>query len=344
MSGTRPLGAGSVVSSNVDRVEVPMPDAVVAVVRRGPLVLMIRRGSRGPDPGYWAPPSGKVEHGETQESAVVREVREEVGITVRPLRKVWESISAGETHTLHWWLAEAVDRHDLVLDRREVSDARWMTVQEVATLEPTFAGDRHFFEQVLERRTLLPDRIHILGASGSGTTTLAALMAKRYGHRQLDTDEFFWIRTSPPYREQRPVADRLALLRHALVETSRWVLAGSLCGWGDPLIREFGLVVFLAVPTPVRLARLRMREIERYGEQAIAPGGELHKPHVEFLDWAGRYDTGGLEMRSRALHEAWLVALSCPVVRVEGALSSGEQLAQIEASLSADLRASAGSE
>ncbi|HUM14894.1 MAG TPA: NUDIX domain-containing protein [Candidatus Nitrosotalea sp.] len=321
-----------------------MPDAVVAVVRRGPLVLMIRRGSRVPDPGYWAPPSGKVEHGETQEGAVVREVREEVGITVRPLWKVWESISAGGTHRLHWWLAEAVDGHDLVLDRREVSDARWVTVQEVATLEPTFADDRHFFEQVLERRTLLPDRIHILGSSGSGTTTLAALIAKRYGHRQLDTDDFFWMRTSPPYREKRPVADRLALLRRALVEARRWVLAGSLCGWGDPLIREFELVVLLAVPTPVRLARLRMRAIERYGEQAVAPGGELHDSHVEFLDWAGRYDTGGLEMRSRALHEAWLSALSCPVVRIEGTLSSGEQLAQIEARLGAGLRASARSE
>ena len=126
-----------------------LPDAVVAVVRSGPRVLMIRRGPSGPDAGYWAPPSGKVERGESQEAAVVREVREEVWVAIRPLRKVWESISAGGTHTLHWWLADAVD-HDLRLDRREVSDARWVTVQEIATLEPTFVGDLHFFERVFE--------------------------------------------------------------------------------------------------------------------------------------------------------------------------------------------------
>lgn len=80
----------------------------------------------------------------------MREVQEEAGVTVRPLRKIWESMSAGGTHTLHWWLAEAEDG-DFMLDRREVSDARWVTVQEIATLEPTFAGDRHFFEQVFER-------------------------------------------------------------------------------------------------------------------------------------------------------------------------------------------------
>ncbi len=126
-----------------------LPDAIVAVVRSGGLVLMIRRGPREPDAGYWAPPSGKVERGESQEAAVVREIQEEVGVTVRPLRKVWESISADETHTLHWWLADAVDG-DLRLDQREVIDARWVTVQEIAALEPTFAGDRHFFEQVFE--------------------------------------------------------------------------------------------------------------------------------------------------------------------------------------------------
>jgi NADH pyrophosphatase NudC (nudix superfamily) len=47
-------------------------------------------------------------------------------------------------------LADAED-HDLRPDRREVSDARWVTVQEIATLKPTFAGDRHFFGEIFQR-------------------------------------------------------------------------------------------------------------------------------------------------------------------------------------------------
>lgn len=183
----------------------------------------------------------------------------------------------------------------------------------------------------------LPNRIHIVGASGSGTSSLAVEMATRYGHRHLDTDDYFWLQTVPPYREKRPRGERLALLRQASRDSKSWVLSGSLCGWGDPLISEFELVVFLSVPTPVRLARLRVRESERYGQDAIAPGGELHGAHMEFLDWAGRYDTGGLEMRSRALHEAWLATVSCPVIRLEGNRSAGEQLERIEASLDAGL-------
>src|ERR1051326_2927858 len=157
----------------------------------------------------------------------------------------------------------------------------------------------------------LPSRIHILGASGSGTTSLAAAIAAKCSHHHLDTDDFYWMPTDPPYREKRSVEDRLTLLRDALRQSTRWVLSGSLCGWGDPLIPEFDQVVFLAVPPPIRMERLRAREIARYGPSAIAPGGELRQSHIEFLEWAAQYDTGGMEMRSRALHEAWLERLPC---------------------------------
>ncbi len=111
------------------------------------------------------------------------------------------------------------------------------------------------------------------------------------------------------------------------------MLSGSLCGWGDPLIPEFDLVVFLAVPTEVRLARLRAREAARYGPEAIAPDGARHAAHVAFLDWAGRYDTGDVEMRSRALHEAWIATLPGPVLRLEGVRPVAELVARIETSV-----------
>jgi adenylate kinase family enzyme len=165
---------------------------------------------------------------------------------------------------------------------------------------------------------MLPDRIHVFGASGSGTSTLASAIAAAHGHRHFDTDDVYWLPTDPPYREPRQLHARLELLRQALAAGPRWVLSGSLCGWGDPLVPEFDLVVFLDVPTDVRLARLRARELERYGPDVLAPGGSLHRAHVEFIEWAGRYDAGGPEMRSRALHEAWLAGLPTPSIRLDG--------------------------
>ena len=52
-----------------------------------------------------------------------------------------------------------------------------------------------------------------------------------------------------------------------------------------------------------------------------------------WLRRAGRYDTGGVEIRSRALHEAWLATLACAVVRLDGNLPVGERFARLEGSL-----------
>lgn len=183
----------------------------------------------------------------------------------------------------------------------------------------------------------MPNRIHIFGASGSGTSSLASALAASHGHRHVDTDDFYWLPTEPPYAQARPREVRLALLRSALAQSPSWVLSGSLCGWGDPLIPEFDLVVFLVAPTQVRLTRLRAREAVRYGRDAIAPGGALHDAHVEFLNWAGRYDAGGPEMRSRVLHEAWLSTLPSAVLRLEGHRPVAEQLTQIENAIEAGL-------
>jgi adenylate kinase family enzyme len=159
-----------------------------------------------------------------------------------------------------------------------------------------------------------------LGASGSGTTTLASALAAKHGCRHLDTDNFYWIPTDPPFREKRAIEQRLELLGEAIQRSNSWVLSGSLCGWGDVLIPRFDLVVFLFVSTEVRMERLRARELQRYG----------HLANKEFLEWANKYDTGGFEMRSRKVHEAWLKNLATPVLRLEGARSVDELVAQIE--------------
>lgn len=120
----------------------------MAVIRRGRQVLVIRRGPAARRAGYWAPLSGTIEDGESQAEAVVREVREEVGLDVRPGAKVWECPTDDGTYTLHWWTVE-ISGGDLFLDPAEVAEARWVRPEEFRELEPNFRGDVEFFERVL---------------------------------------------------------------------------------------------------------------------------------------------------------------------------------------------------
>ncbi len=161
--------------------------------------------------------------------------------------------------------------------------------------------------------------LHIFGASGSGTSTLGKAIAEELGIAHFDTDDFYWAPSKVPFTVKRSIDDRLAMLNTAFEEHSDWVLSGSLCGWGDPLIPLFTHVVFLYVPWDVRSVRLTQRERSRYGDEAIAPGGVMHDVCREFIEWASRYDSAGIEQRSYASHDQWLGELPecCPVLRVE---------------------------
>ena len=180
-------------------------------------------------------------------------------------------------------------------------------------------------------------RVHIVGASGSGTTTLAAALAARLGCPHLDSDAYFWLPSDPPFQHIREREARVALLRADLEKPGGWALSGSLFGWGDVFIPLFDLVVFLYIPADLRMARLRAREITRYGEAAISPGGAMHAGSTAFLQWAAGYDESdleeGSEYRCLRVHNAWLAALPGPVLRLEGAATVEANLARVLAAL-----------
>jgi hypothetical protein len=76
-------------------------------------------------------------------------------------------------------------------------------------------------------------RLHLVGASGSGTTTLGRALARHLDCPHFDTDDYFWLPSDPPFELIRDRATRQALLGHDLQHHPAWVLSGSLCGWGD---------------------------------------------------------------------------------------------------------------
>ena len=176
-------------------------------------------------------------------------------------------------------------------------------------------------------------KIHVTGAACSGVTTLGAALAEALGVPLVDTDEFFWLPAEPPFSQKRPAAERVELIA-AAQGPAGWLLSGSLDGWGDPLIEDADLLVFLITPTPVRLARLKRRERARFGDR-IGPGGDMEAIHRGFLDWAAQYDDPGFVGRSRARHEAWLGEQRAPVLRLSGTRPADALVAEVLAALAA---------
>jgi mutator protein MutT len=56
---------------------------VAAVIFDGPRVMLTRRGPGRAHAGYWEFPGGKVEEGESPQSALVREIQEELALEIK---------------------------------------------------------------------------------------------------------------------------------------------------------------------------------------------------------------------------------------------------------------------
>lgn len=96
--------------------------AVIVLVRDGDRVLLARKA--GWAPGRYALVAGFVDNGESLESAVVREVREEVGVEVKDIRYVgsqnWPFPSQLMVGFVCAWAGG-----DVAIDPAELEDARW---------------------------------------------------------------------------------------------------------------------------------------------------------------------------------------------------------------------------
>ena len=171
--------------------------------------------------------------------------------------------------------------------------------------------------------------IHIFGASGSGTTTLGKKIAEELGYKHMDTDDYFWVPTDPKYTLKRPREERIELMEKDINNYENVVISGSLVDWGDVLIPYFTLAVRIDIDPDVRIARLVARERERYGSR-IDKGGDMYKQHTEFVKWAKSYDTGGLDMRSRAKHDEWQKLLLCELLRIDGSDTLEENLEKVK--------------
>ena len=126
---------------------------VVAVMIRDGRFLVIRRSEHVIAPGAFCFPGGGIEPGETEEVALVRELREELDVLVRPVRLVWRSLTPWNV-ALAWWLAELEGQP--TCNPAEVASFHWFTPAELGAL-PDLLQSNHHFLAAIERGEITLD-------------------------------------------------------------------------------------------------------------------------------------------------------------------------------------------
>ncbi len=116
--------------------------AVSAAIVRDGHVLVVRR-ARAPASGLFSLPGGVVEIGETLHEAIMREVREETGLTIEP------GALAGHREVIVRDGAGRIERHFVILAfaarwiagepvlNEELAEAMWLSPSEIGNLSTT---------------------------------------------------------------------------------------------------------------------------------------------------------------------------------------------------------------
>ena len=133
----------------------PRRRGAVAVIERSGALLVIRRSQAVVAPGAYCFPGGGIEPGESEEQALVRELIEELQVEVRPLRRLWSSVTPWNVE-LAWSRTELPAGAIPQPSPAEVESIHWHTPAEIARLPGLLESNRQFLAAI-ERREIVLD-------------------------------------------------------------------------------------------------------------------------------------------------------------------------------------------
>jgi 8-oxo-dGTP diphosphatase len=135
------------------------------------LVLLVRRGRWGQHGGTWAPPGGARGRDEPAISAALREAEEESGLAPDGVDvQAMLRDEHGDGWSFETFLAAAPGPLPVHADSREITEARWVDVAEVASLRlhPGFGADWPVLAGALDPVTIVVDVANVMGARADG--------------------------------------------------------------------------------------------------------------------------------------------------------------------------------
>jgi mutator protein MutT len=132
--------------------------AMALMVNPSRKILITRRSSKKTEAGKWECTAGSVVTGETSKNAIIREIKEEIGIDVaimkeNPIRSFFDEDAIFDI----WEIPIISDIEELVLQADEVDEARYATIEEIELIVESGQGTNALKEilKVLQEKSTL---------------------------------------------------------------------------------------------------------------------------------------------------------------------------------------------
>ena len=154
-----------------------------------------------------------------------------------------------------------------------------------------------------------PCGIIIFGLNGSGKTTLGRELARVLDFWFMDIEDYHFEKSEIPYTAERSREDCLSLMLSDIKRYRSFVISAVTGDFGDEIMSYYKLAVYLTAPTDVRIARVKKRAYERYGNR-VCEGGDMYEQNARFIDFASSRTTANIDN--------WAKTLICPVLQIDG--------------------------
>ncbi len=146
-------------------------------------------------------------------------------------------------------------------------------------------------------------RVMIIGGAGSGKSTIARLLGARSGLPVHHLDALFW----KPGWVQSNREEFSARLR-ALYQGERWIIEGNYSATWPERSAAADTLIFLDVPTALRLWRIGRRVLGSYGRvRPDMAAGCPEQVDWAFFRWAANYGRRERQQAVALLEEAGIV-------------------------------------
>jgi len=121
----------------------PIVDVVAAAIIHHGEVLAAQRSSPPALAGLWEFPGGKVESGETEAEALIRECQEEIGVTIRPEQFLGEVVNLYGRGSVRLWSAVLTNPDQAMPIALEHLALRWLGAEQLSSVD-WLPGNRQF--------------------------------------------------------------------------------------------------------------------------------------------------------------------------------------------------------
>lgn len=128
------------------------------------------------------------------------------------------------------------------------------------------------------------EKIIVLGAGGSGKTTLAKKLSKKSGIKVYHLDKEYWL---PNW--QRPDNEQWKSKIEKLAKQDSWIMDGNYIDTLDIRLSNADLVIMLDIKTSICVKSIFFRTIKGFFVKRVDLGSgcneQFNQAYYEFIDW-----------------------------------------------------------